>query len=406
MTKTISFIHAADLHLDSPFQGLTKIPETIFQEVRNSTFAAFDQLVQTAITKQVDFILLIGDLFDNEKQSLKAQVRLRQGFKQLQQVNIQVYLSYGNHDFLLGNPYRLDFPENVHVFSSESVTHFTFEKNGEPCANIYGFSYHERAVRQNKITEYQLENTAIPYHIATLHGTLHGNHDHDPYAPFTLQQLQATPFDYWALGHIHVRAELSSHPPIIYPGNIQGRHRNESGDKGCYYVKMTPTDTFLTFTSLQSIEFIQTEIDMTQCYTLDDIEKALLSVVEKTGRKQLIHLTILCNQSQGKLFEQEHVLSEMMEVVNAPLMEEEIWQYIFDFRVQVNDIKEFVVEDLFVEELEQALADVKVTDVVADLFKHPVARKYLRQMDEASVKLEAKEILHQSLSQTEESDML
>src|SRR5690625_6803697 len=93
MKDSISFIHAADLHLDSPFKGLTDIPETVFQDVRESTFTALNQLVQTAIMKQVDFILLVGDLFDNDKQSLKAQVQLRKAFQTLQQHDIDVYLS-------------------------------------------------------------------------------------------------------------------------------------------------------------------------------------------------------------------------------------------------------------------------------------------------------------------------
>src|SRR5699024_4871062 len=172
----------------------------------------------------------------------------------------------------LGNPYRLTFPENVHIFSEEEVSYYVYQKNGIDIAAIYGFSYHQRAVQTNKTEEYHIENHDIPFHIATLHGALHGNQEHDPYAPFTLQQLQAKPFDYWALGHIHERAELATNPPIIYSGNIQGRHRNESGERGCYYVKMTPTDTFYDFVPLQTIQFVQHRLDVSDCVTMDEIE--------------------------------------------------------------------------------------------------------------------------------------
>src|SRR5699024_7263767 len=103
MTDSISFIHAADLHLDSPFKGLSHLPENIFDAVRQSTFQSFQQLIEIAITKQVDFIVLVGDLFDYERQSLKAQIRLRTAFEELEKHQIQVYLSYGNHDFIHGN---------------------------------------------------------------------------------------------------------------------------------------------------------------------------------------------------------------------------------------------------------------------------------------------------------------
>src|SRR5699024_9663594 len=103
LDKEIIFIHAADLHLDSPFKGMSSVPESIFSEIRQSTFAAFDHLIEEAIERQVDFVLLVGDLFDNEKQSLKAQVHLRDAFKKLHRHGINVYLSYGNHDFIKGN---------------------------------------------------------------------------------------------------------------------------------------------------------------------------------------------------------------------------------------------------------------------------------------------------------------
>src|SRR5699024_9962464 len=83
------------------------------------------------------------------------------------------------------------------------------------------------------------------------------------HAPFSLTDLQTKPFDYWALGHIHERAELATTPPIIYPGNTQGRHRNEQGEKGCYIVEMTPTNTLYNFIPLQSMQFIEHHLDVT-----------------------------------------------------------------------------------------------------------------------------------------------
>ena len=50
---------------------------------------------------------------------------------------------------------------------------------------------------------------------------------------FTVKDLYEKQFDYWALGHIHKRTILSEDPPIIYPGNIQGRNKKEIGVKGC-----------------------------------------------------------------------------------------------------------------------------------------------------------------------------
>src|SRR5699024_10800819 len=214
LTQAISFIHAADLHLDTPFKGLTKLPTSLWEDVKESTFLAYDHLIETAIVHEVDFVLLVGDIFDEATQSLKAQMHLRSGFKKLQAKNIAVYISYGNHDFLEGNKFSIEYPNNVHVFSSEKVTSFTYEKNNEKCAEIYGFSYETRAVTDNTIAEYKINQPDIPYHIATLHGSLDGNQSHASYAPFHLQQLVESSFDYWALGHIHQREILQTEPPI------------------------------------------------------------------------------------------------------------------------------------------------------------------------------------------------
>src|SRR5699024_10608863 len=123
-------------------------------------------------------------------------------------------------------------------------------------AHIHGFSYVTRDVRGNKAQHYTIKDDTVPFNIAMLHGTLHGNHEHDPYAPFRLEDLQREPFDYWALGHIHKRSVVQKKPPIVYPGNIQGRHRKERGRKGCYYVDMNQFETTLEFIPLQQVKIV------------------------------------------------------------------------------------------------------------------------------------------------------
>jgi len=166
MTDTITFIHAADLHLDSPFKGFSDVPEQVFQSMRESTFGAFDKLINTAIEKQVDFIVIVGDLFDENKQSLKAHLHLRDGFIRLQKYSIEVFISYGNHDYIAGNTYPIHYPDNVHIFLHDEVQALPFEKNGHHLANVYGFSYVNRDVKENKAIQYKLIDRSVPYHIA------------------------------------------------------------------------------------------------------------------------------------------------------------------------------------------------------------------------------------------------
>jgi len=73
----VRFIHAADLHLDSPFKGIKSLPAFIWEAIYQSTFQALTRLVDLAIKEQVDFICLAGDIYDGEDRSVKAQAYLK-----------------------------------------------------------------------------------------------------------------------------------------------------------------------------------------------------------------------------------------------------------------------------------------------------------------------------------------
>lgn len=399
---SISFIHAADLHLDSPFKGLTDIPDTIFTEVRNSTFHALDKLVWTAINKKVDFVLLVGDLFDNERQSLKAQVHLRNAFLKLEKHSIDVYVSYGNHDFINGNMHPMAYPKNVHIFPNENVSAFVFEKDAKKLASIYGFSYENRDVTTNKTSEYQIINEAVPFHIAMLHGSVYGNNEHDTYAPFQLSELQNARFHYWALGHIHKREQLAVSPPVVYSGNTQGRHRKETGEKGCYYVTMSEEETKLEFVALQSIQFEDMTIDISHCKSTIEIEQKLLQMKKQPICPTLYHVTFYSTDQQVIGLENNGMLGDLIEIVNDTFIAEDTWGYIYQYRLQLDDLPVIDYGEFFVGELIEALEQMEMDDVLHDLYTHPKGRHFFEKMSEEEMKERAKHYLLYELLKVEE----
>lgn len=388
MSQGVKFIHAADLHLDSPFLGLSDLDEKLFEKVKESTFTALNNLVNEAIKYKVDFVLIIGDLFDNNKQSLKAQVKLKEAFDKLNKYNINVYLSYGNHDFIQGNLYPIDYPKNVFVFPNEKVTHFTYYKDEQALANIYGFSYETRVVSDNKIEEYKKVNADISYHIATLHGSADTSHGHATYAPFKISELKDKPFDYWALGHIHKREILSDSPPIVYPGNIQGRHRNESGDKGCYLVNLTKNETQFKFIPLGIIKFKSVVIELVKEDTLHQLkEKINHQLVE--DELELIHLTINSQTDEITEWEKTDRLSELIQLINDLHT-----SYIYKYKVKLNT-GTFFSNNYFFDQLLLHLEESEVETSISDLLTHPQARKYpeIYDIDNEELKSRAQEIL-------------
>ncbi|OZU87913.1 DNA repair exonuclease [Virgibacillus indicus] len=400
MIKPISFIHAADLHLDSPFKGLANLPEHIFERLYNSTFTALNRLVDAAIAKEVDFVLIAGDLFDNEKQSLKAQIRLRRAFEELKRHEINVYLSYGNHDFINGNIHPVTYPDNVFIFSDENVSQFIYEKEGRELAVIYGFSYENRAVLTNKALEYTITEPQIPFHIATLHGSIRSNTEHDVYAPFQLSDLTRKNFDYWALGHIHQREILKEDPPIVYPGNIQGRNRKETGEKGCYHVVLSETSSELSFIPLQEIEFQKITIDVSSCNEIHQIESKLQAEIKNRQFQgcQLIQLILHSDQIKLKRWEQDNDLEEIIELVNESFIHHENWCFIYSVKVKIKaaavDSKIYEGEH-FIGELIRHFEETSIQPHMDELYQQKQVRKYIDPVteEEEEIKQDARQLL-------------
>lgn len=402
--EKLSFIHAADLHIDSPFRGLTHINDALFKELRTSTFQAFDQIIAEAIKREVDFILLVGDLFDHEKQSLHAQVHLREGFKKLEQHRIEVYISYGNHDYLDGNIHQVTYPKNVHIFTSENVSHFTFMKNGKPLANIYGFSYKQQAVYENKTKEYMIKDESTPYHIAMLHGSTMTNTEHDRYAPFHLSDLTQKPFDYWALGHIHKREILNENPLIVYPGNTQGRHRNETGVKGCYYVSFNGKQEAFDFIETQALTFENYTLDMDALTSIFDLETTLIEQLcqhYQNDYMEIIDLTLTSTQMMHLSWNEAGSLQEIIDIVNEYFIRNQKKVFVVRFELEVSASWQKALESSdFLNTLVEEIDELNVNEVTAPLMHHRQGRKYLERFsksEEEKIRNYAKQLLMKEL---------
>ncbi|NIK68320.1 DNA repair exonuclease [Paenibacillus sp. BK720] len=314
MTVPFRFIHAADLHLDSPFRGLSKVPETLKEKLQASTFSALRRLTDAAIREQVDFIVVSGDLYDEADRSLKAQLLLLKEWERLQQYGISVFVIHGNHDPLNGARAELKLPSNVTQFGASGVEYRpAYCRNGELAAFVYGMSYGKRHVTENLAARYTPVEGA-PFHIALLHGNVNGDSSHDPYAPCSLEELTGKGFDYWALGHIHSRKILHEYPHVVYAGNIQGRNPRETGPKGCYLAEVSASRAIqLTFLPLDDVRWLDAGLSINGLHTEQELlqrleEQADRLAAEGEDRPVMIRLTL---EGQGPL----HLkLTEMLTV--------------------------------------------------------------------------------------------
>lgn len=300
--SSFKFVHAADLHLDSPFKGLGRLPEEhvdIVKELRQATFKAFDGVVDLCLRECVDFLLVAGDVYDGADRSLQAQLRFRDGLRHLDDAGIRSFVVHGNHDPLDGWAHSLEMPASTHVFGSE-LESVVFEKEGSAVARIHGISYPTRTIGRRFGKGMKREGTE-PFQIGLLHCNAGGNAEHVSYAPRTVSELVDAGLDYWALGHVHERSVLLESDPFIgYSGNTQGRHIRECGPRGCLLAEVT-SDGRLTgppeFVATDAVRWLSADVDISGLENIDQllarIEETIdESAAESHGRPAVVRMTL------------------------------------------------------------------------------------------------------------------
>ncbi|MCQ9278142.1 metallophosphoesterase family protein [Staphylococcus borealis] len=367
----IKFIHCADLHLDSPFKSKSHLAPSIFEDVQNSAYESFKKIVDTALKEEVDFVLIVGDLFDSENRTLRAEVFLKEQFKRLEKEQIFVYVSHGNHDPLT-EKITNDWPNNVSVFSNRVETYQAITKDGETIF-IHGFSYQHDTSYENKIDEFPSSQGKKGIHIGMLHGTYSKSSTKDRYTEFILEDLNQKLYHYWALGHIHERQELSDMPPIHYPGNIQGRHFGEQGPKGCLLVEGDHLRLNATFIPTQQIRFEEATIN-TDKVSKQGIYEAIQSFKEsvRSNGKAFYRLTV--NLDSDKPLS-SHDISQIKEMIDD--YEENEHHFVMIESLTFNYIQ--MDETPLVREFSADLIkDNKVFETaMTELYLNPRASKYL-----------------------------
>ncbi|EAF1439977.1 exonuclease SbcCD subunit D [Listeria monocytogenes] len=313
--KEIQFLHMADLHLDSPFIGLSTLPQPLFSAIQESTFQSLERITTVAIKEAVDFVLIAGDIYDSEDQSVRAQARFAKEMKRLEAANIPVFMIHGNHDFIEKHKEKLALPSNVHVFS-EQVEVMSYKTVTGVSVNIYGFSYNERHIRSSRVGEYKIQGDA-DFHIALLHGSeVSSSEEHDVYAPFRVQEISKKGFDYWALGHIHKRQLLAESPSIYYPGNIQGRNRKESGEKGASIITLSEASTTIDFIGTSPIIWEEAVITLPENSEINAFYRETTKLLESyQGRSHSYFLHIIVKMENKQKIDTNDWLQMLQEEV-------------------------------------------------------------------------------------------
>ena len=291
----MEFMHLADAHLDSPFQGLSFLPSNEFKNIKQSTQKSFTKAIDTALDRNVDLVLIAGDTFDSAHPSPQSQLFFSREIQRLTDKKIQVVMILGNHDYL--NPDEMLLPQTPYfklLGSNEEVEEFESKTKEDFPYTVVGFSYQHNHIETDKISEFPKKGDNFT--IGLMHaGTKTTTNYQNVYAPFTTAEIKDLNYNYFALGHIHLRQTLSKDPLIVYSGNLQGRHINEQGSKGVYIgtVDETTKKVSLDFVETAPIIWQMATLTLDQEISQKDLTRQIVEILTKQNVQQtLFGLTI------------------------------------------------------------------------------------------------------------------
>ena len=271
----MKILHAADLHLDTPFTGR---PEAEVRYLKKALLTVPEQIAALCRLHGCDLLLLAGDLFDGpaSQESIDA---LKAA---LADVRIPVFISPGNHDFCSPNsPYfREIWPQNVHIFTKSHITSAVIPALD---CRIYGAGF-ETMDCPALLENFRAEGSER-YHIGLLHGD--PIQKQSPYCPIRQEQVAASGLHYLALGHVHKGGAFTAGATLCgWPGCPMGRGNDELGEKGVYLVTLEDTAD-ITFLPLEGPRFFDLESEV-----LDTPESTLRSLLPPVGSKDFYRITL------------------------------------------------------------------------------------------------------------------
>ena len=290
----MKFIHFADAHLDSPFRGLSFLPSKEFNQIYQAADQSLTRIVDLALAEKVDLVLIAGDTFDSAKPSPRSQLFFAQQIKRLTDAQIQIVMIFGNHDHMRREDLLVNQSRYFKLLgANEAVEKATFKTKDNFNYDVVGFSYLNNHITEDKIPDFPGKEHNYTF------GLMHAQEKEadsrkNVYAPFTVSEVQALNYDYFALGHIHARRNLSEKPWIVYSGNIQGRHINEMGAKGCYLgvIDENTKKTSIEFKTTGPILWQGVQVELDTQISKADLQNEIIASLNNAKQKTYFSLTI------------------------------------------------------------------------------------------------------------------
>jgi DNA repair protein SbcD/Mre11 len=274
----MKFVHAADLHLDSPLRGLERYEGAPADRIRGATRRAMENLIDLCLDESVAFLLLAGDLYDGDWKDYATGLFFSAQMSRLREAGVRVFLIRGNHDAQSRITRRLELPDNVKELACGQPESVRDEALG---IAVHGQGFAKASVTDDLAANYPGAVGGL-LNIGLLHTALSGRPGHADYAPCAVDTLRSKGYDYWALGHVHAREVVSDDPWIVFPGNLQGRHAREGGAKGATLVTVREGRVQeVEHRALDVVRWARVKVDVTAAATGEDVVDRVRGALEQ-----------------------------------------------------------------------------------------------------------------------------
>ena len=287
MSESFRFVHAADLHLDTPFQGIAGPAPEVAKALYEASLQAWDNVVALTLEREAALLLIAGDIYDGAERGLRAQLRFLAGLKRLSDAGVQTFIVHGNHDPVDGWSAIREFPSGVKVFGHDTAETADVVVDGLSIS-VHGISYRTRNVRDNLALGFK-RSSGAGLNIGVLHTNATGEAGHALYSPCSLSDLDAAGMDYWALGHIHKQQYLREGGPwIAYSGDTQGRSpkASENGPKGVLVAEGAGSKIdSVTFEPVDVVRFLTCTLDIRDVADVAALQTQVVDAIEDLSQE-------------------------------------------------------------------------------------------------------------------------
>ena len=303
--KKIKILHTADIHFDTPFSGMT--PKEALKS-KEELKQVFEKIIKITLEKEVDILLIAGDIFDNLSVNRTTLYFIKSCFEIINKVN--VFISPGNHDpFNEKSFYNIvEWPDNVHIFKSSMEMVILDDLD----TVVWGAGFNVPHVKKSLLKD--VKRAEGYNNILVLHGEIANTQEGNEYNPITEEEIGKSNVDYVALGHRHKFSEIKKieNTYYCYSGCPQGRGFDELEDKGVVFIELQNKFLETSFIRTSIRNYYEIEVNIQGCFGYNEVKNKIISSISSEDRKNNFYKIILIGEISEEFTLNEEFLEELL----------------------------------------------------------------------------------------------